>query len=131
MNFNPKFTQSSFRFLNLRNVRLLLSSAIGVLLILAGSDPARGQSPAPASAQQADQFFAGIVTALADDSITITRTALGKSTVRVFAITPETVVQGGKPKLKSKVTVKWMAGENGDCALKIIMRGSVPAPKKP
>jgi hypothetical protein len=70
------------------------------------------------------------VTALADDSITLTRTVLGKSTVRTFAITTETVVQGGKPKLKSKVTVKWVSGENGDRAVKIILRGSVPPPKK-
>jgi len=130
MNFNPKFTQASFLFLNLRDVRLLSCGVIGVLLALAGSNPLRSQDPPP-SAQQPDQYFAGVVTALTDDSITLTRTVLGKSTVRAFAITPETVVQGGKPKLKSKVTVKWVSGENGDRAVKVILRGSVPPPKKP
>jgi hypothetical protein len=38
--------------------------------------------------------------------------------------------QGGKPKLKQKVTVKWVSEENGDRAVKIILRGSVPPPKK-
>lgn len=134
MNFNPKFTQPSFRFLNLRNVRLLWYGAIGVLLALAGSHPVRGQDPVPAVQQAVDQYFAGVVTALTDASITLTRTVLGKATVRSFAINAETVVQppGGKPKLKQKVTVKWVSGENGDGdrAVKIILRGSAPAPKK-
>ena len=129
MNFNPKFTQSSYLLLNLRNVRLLSCGVMSVFLALAGSSPVHSQDPPP-TAQQPDQYFAGLVTALAEDSITITRTALGKSTVRTFSITAETVVQGGKPKLKQKVTVKWVSGENGDRAEKIILRGSAPAPKK-
>jgi hypothetical protein len=28
------------------------------------------------------------------------------------------------------VTVKWVSGEDGDRAVKIILRGSVPPPKK-
>ena len=132
MNFNPKFTQPSFVFLNLRNVQSLCCGVIGVLLALGGSHPVRSQDPAPSTQQAADQFFAGVVTALTDGSITLTRTVLGKSTVRSFAISADTVVepQGGKPKLKQKVTVKWVSGDNGDRALKIILRGSSPAPKK-
>jgi hypothetical protein len=132
MNFNPKFTQPSFLFLTLRNVRLLSCGVIGVLMALAGSNPVRSQDPPPSVQQPADPFFAGVVTALTDTSITLTRTVLGKATVRKFAITAETVVEpaSGKPKLKQKVTVKWVAGENGDRAEKIILRGSAPAPKK-
>ena len=132
MNFNPKFTQLSFRFLNLRYVRLLLCGVIGVLLALAGSHPARAQDPPPGVQQVVDQYFAGVVTALTEDSITLTRTVLGKPTVRSFAINAETVIepQGGKPKLKQKVTVKWATGENGDRALKILLRGSPPPQKK-
>jgi len=132
MNFNPKFTQASFLFLNLRNVRLLFCGVIGVLLALAGFNPVRSQDAAPSAQPPADQYFAGVVTALTDSSITLTRTALGKSTVHSFAITAETAVepQGGKPKLKQKVTVKWVSGDNGDRAVKILLRGS-PPPKKP
>ena len=73
------------------------------------------------------------MTALTEGSITLTRTVLGKATVRSFTITAETVVQplGGKPKLKQKVTVKWVSGDNGDQAVKIILRGAPPPPKKP
>jgi len=104
---------------------------IVVCLAAAGSSKLYCQDAAPA-VQQQDQFFAGTITALSDTSITVTRTVLGKeSTVHTFAITPETVIQGGKPKLKSKVTVKWVAGDDGDRALKIILRGAAPPPKKP
>jgi len=130
MNFNPEFTQPSFLFFNLRNVRTLSCGVIGVLLALAGSSPVRSQDPS-ANAQQPDQYFAGLVTALTAESITLTRTVLGKSTVRTFVITADTVVQGGKPRLKGKVTVKWVSGDNGDRAIKIIVRGPAPPPKKP
>jgi hypothetical protein len=133
MNFNPKFTQPSFLFFNLRNVRFLSWCAIGVFLVFGGVHSARSQDPPPNVQPPADQYFAGVVTGLADDSITLTRTVLGKATVRSFAITAETIYQpaGGKPKLKQKVTVKWVTGDNGDRAVKIILRGSVPPPKKP
>lgn len=131
MNFNPKFTPPSFLFLNLRNVRLVSCGVLSLFLAIAGSQSLRSQDDPPtATAPQPDQYFAGVVTALEDDSITLTRTVLGKATVRVFAITPGTVLQGAKPKLKAKVTVKWVPGEDGDVALKIIVRGSAPAPKK-
>jgi hypothetical protein len=129
MNFNPKFTQPSFLFLTLRNVRLLSCGVIGVLMALAGSNPVRSQDPPPSVQQPVDEFFAGVVTALTDTSITLKRMVLGKAEVRTFAITAETV-KDGKPKLKSKVLVQWVSGENGDRAKKITLRGAVPPPKK-
>jgi len=110
-------------------VRLLSLGVIIVILALASPNDVRGQDP-PTTQPPPDQYFAGIVTALTDTSVTVTRTVLGKSTVRTFAITTETVTQGGKPKVKSKVTIKWISGEDGDRAVKIILRGT-PAPKKP
>jgi phage terminase large subunit-like protein len=76
-----------------------------------------------------DQYFAGIITALTDANVTVTRTVLGKeSTVRTFTITPETHIEG-KPKLKSRVTVRFLADERGDRAVRIIVRGA-PQQKK-
>ena len=100
-----------------------------MFLVLGGLQPVRCQDP-PIEQPQADQFFAGVVTALNEDSITLTQKVLGKPTVRKFAITPETVVEGGKPKLKSKVTIKWVNDDNGDRAVKIMLRAPVPPPKK-
>ena len=110
-------------------MRLLSCGALSVFLAFAGSNPLRSQDPAPA-VQPQDQFFAGIITALSDTSVTVTRTVLGKeSTVRSFAITPETHIEG-KPKVKSRVTVRFLSGESGDRAVRIIVRGA-PQPKKP
>ena len=103
---------------------------IGVCLAWASSSALRSQDP-PSAAPPQDQYFAGTITALSETSLTVTRTVLGKdSTIRTFAITTDTVIQGGKPKLKSKVTVKWVSGDDGDRAIKIILRATVPPPKK-
>jgi hypothetical protein len=110
-------------------VRLLASGVISVFLALSSLQALRGQDP-PAAQPPPSQYFAGIVTTLSDTSLTITRMELGKSTVRSFAITKETVIKGGKPRLKAKVTVEWVSGETGDRALKIILRTTAPPPKK-
>jgi hypothetical protein len=110
------------------NVRLLLCGVISVLLALASANRLRSQDPAPA-AQPHDQFLAGTITALSDTSITVTRTVMGKdSTIRTFAITPTTEIKG-KPKMDWRVTVRFVSEENGDRAVRIIVRGP-PQPKK-
>jgi len=131
MNFNPEFTLASFHFFNLSYVQVFLRGILSLLLLLAFSTESRGKDDPSATQPPPDQYFAGIVTALSDTSVTITRTNLGKSTVRTFIITSETVIQGGKPKLKTKVTVQWVKGDDGDRAVKIILRAAAPpAPKK-
>ena len=117
-------------------VRLLSCGVLSVFLAVGGASLSRSQDPAPA-VQPQDQFFAGIVTALSDASVTVTRTVLGKeSTIRTFAITPETHIEG-KPKLKSRVTVRFVAaaaeeGATPTCrAVRIIVRGGGAGPKKP
>jgi len=110
------------------HVRLLPIGVLSVFLAFAASIPMHSQDPKAALEPQ-DQFFAGIITVLNDTSLTVTRTVLGKdSTVRSFAITPETHIEG-KPKLKSRVTVRFVTQENGDRAIRIIVRGA-PQPKK-
>ena len=111
------------------NVRFLSCLAMSVFLASASSNPLRSQDPAP-TVPPRDQFFSGIVTALTETSVTVTRTVLGKeSTVRTFTITPETHIVG-KPKTKSRVTVRFVPDGNGDRAVRIIVRGA-PQPKKP
>jgi hypothetical protein len=129
MNFNPKFSPASFRFSKLGDVRLLACGALSVFLILLACGALWSQDGAAAPPPQ-DQFFTGNVTALNATSLTVTRTVLGKqSAVRTFTITPETHIEG-KPKLKSKVTVRYISTADGDRAVRIIVRGA-PAGKKP
>lgn len=82
----------------------------------------------PSASQPKDQFFAGYITAVSDTEITVSRTVLGKqSSTRTFQITPETKIEG-KPKVKAKVTVQFVAGEEGDRAVHIIVRENNAAP---
>lgn len=110
-------------------VRLLLCGAISVFLALVSPHRLLSQDPAPAT-QPHDQFLAGTITALTATSITVTRVVMGKeSTVRTFAITSSTEIKG-KPKVDWRVTVRYVSDENGERAVRIIVRGP-PPPKKP
>lgn len=81
----------------------------------------------PAAAQQdtapsAEGFFSGNVVEMAPDHVVISRTTLGKPAVkRTFAINGDTKVEGHL-KNKSRVTVRYQTGENGDVALAILVR---------
>lgn len=91
--------------------------------LLAGAVCLRAQeAEEPPVERPKDQFFAGYVTEISDTHITVSRTVLGKqSSVRTFQITPETRIEG-KPKVKARVTVQFVAEEEGDRAVHIIVR---------
>jgi arginine deiminase len=81
------------------------------------------QDAAPA-VQPRSEFFSGVVTVLDQDKITVLKTVLGKnSETRTFVITAETRVEG-KLRLKARVTVRYAKDEEGDRALRIIVRAS-------
>jgi len=110
-------------------VRCLTRWALSVLLVLVLTSPVRSQDDKNAAPPQY-QYFAGVVTALTATSVTVMRSVLGKSTTRAFAITRDTIIQGGKPRVRSKVTIKWIASDDGDRAVKIILRSPGPPPPK-
>ncbi len=84
-------------------------------------DVARAQEP-PAQSVPQNQYFAGYITALGEGRITVSRTVLGKdSSTRTFLITADTRIDG-KPKVKARVTVQYVAAEDGDRAVHIIVR---------
>src|SRR6516164_6860049 len=81
--------------------------------------PAWQETP---EATQERPFFSGIVTELASDKLSVSRTILGKADEqRTFRITGATRIEG-KLKLKSRVTVRFAAGEEGDVAVSIVVR---------
>ena len=101
-------------------VRLL---ACALLLLLAPALPVHlgAQSP-PATDQPHKEFFSGVITALTDTQITVSKNVLGKSSdVRVFLIAKETRVEG-KLHLKARVTVRYTHADDGDHAVHIIVR---------
>jgi hypothetical protein len=88
--------------------------------------PAGQETP---DATQERPFFSGIVTALASDKLSVSRTILGKADEqRTFRITGSTRIEG-KLKLKSRVTVQFAAGDEGDVAVSIVVRDKPDKPK--
>jgi hypothetical protein len=85
------------------------------------------QEPPPAE-QPTEEYFSGIVVSYTEETVTVARTILGKSSSsRHFAITSETQIEG-KLKVKVRVTVKYVTKDEVDHALHIIVRN--PTPKK-
>lgn len=74
-----------------------------------------------AEAAQTDTFFAGTIEEVTEQSITVSRVNLGKKEKRVFRITPDTKFEG-KLKPKVRVTVRYLATDDGETALLIIVR---------
>ena len=84
----------------------------------------------PPDTKPADTFFAGTVTELTDDQITISRTVQGKLQKRSFQITEETKVEG-KLRLRVRVTVRYTTDEDdSDTATLIVVRSLLPSKKR-
>lgn len=76
------------------------------------------------------QFFAGTVTALNPQQITVSRTPVGHSPEhRTFLINVATKMNKAALKLRSRVTVKYQHLDQGDVALEIHLQPSVHATK--
>ena len=102
-------------------MRLILTGVLFLLLPLLPCTSAGAQESLKTAA---DQFFSGTITALTENKITVSRTVLGKnSSTHTFLVTPQTRVEG-KPKLKSRVTVRFVSSQDGDLAVHIIVRSS-------
>ncbi|HUS08052.1 MAG TPA: hypothetical protein VMZ52_17250 [Bryobacteraceae bacterium] len=81
---------------------------------------AQEQNPAPN--ESTNEFFSGTVADLQPGKIIISRAVLGKPAEdRSFLITPETKIEG-KLKAKVRVTVGFKASDEGDVAVRIIVR---------
>jgi hypothetical protein len=82
-------------------------------------DPTEKKTEAP----KPDTFFAGSVVEFTTEKITVSRVNLGKTEKRVFRITPDTKCEGKLTK-KVRVTVKYVASDDGETAELIIVRSA-------
>jgi hypothetical protein len=107
-----------------RNLRLFL------LVLLLGFFAVAQDSldhPVPAAAKQ--QFFAGIVTDVDANRITISRSVLGRPAEhRTFLITRETKL-GKNLRARVRVTVRYINRPEGDVALEVLVRSQPKAPR--
>ena len=110
--------------------------------MLAGS-PARSQEASPQGSPQqsgsqqdsparkpADTFFAGALSECSPEKISVSRVVSGKTENRTFKLTAETKIEtavgvkwdAGKLKVKQRVTVRYVTGDDGDVATLIVVR---------
>ena len=101
---------------------VMAAFALGALLPCA---PAQQKESEDAAAAPKEQMFSGEVTAMDENSLTATRT--GAKDSQTFTITPGTKFEG-KPKVKSRVTIRYVVTDDGARALRVIVRA--PAGKK-
>ncbi len=119
MNFNSKFRASScwVEYSEIVVPRLIT----GVVFVCLLAAVAVAGKP-DANSRPADQFFSGIVAAKSANSLTVTRSILGKDPVtRTFVLAPETKIDG-RLRVKVRVTVRFVTAEEGDRAVHIVVR---------
>jgi hypothetical protein len=105
-------------------------------ILLSTAAPLTAQAPSTGNesptrqarpAQPRAQFFAGIVTELSSDQITVARNIVGRSPEkRTFLINKKTKMSKSL-KVKSRVTVRYQHLPEGDIALEIQVRPSMHA----
>jgi hypothetical protein len=106
-----------------------------IAVLTTGALFSQEQSPHPAVPAQPAQrhlFFAGTVTELDEQHVTVSRSVAGRAPEeRRFQITPKTKMNKSALKVKSRVTVRYQHMPDGDVALEIQIRpaphGSKPA----
>ncbi len=100
---------------NQRSMRLFIT------LLLWGAVLTWAQTPgAPPPAPARAQFFAGTVTELDEQHVTISRALVGRAPeARTFAINGKTKVNKLALKVKARVTVRYQHLSQGDVALEI------------
>jgi hypothetical protein len=108
-------------------VRFIVSGILTAALAcgLWAADPPGARPQQTEQAKPKDQMFSGVVTSVDDASLTASRDGQGKPSVtKTFAITAETTFEGGRPKVSSRVTVRYVSTDDGDRAIHVIVRGA-------
>ena len=76
--------------------------------------------------EQDNNSFTGTLIENTPDHLKVSREK-GKTDGRVFKMTPQTKIEGGRLKLKQRIYVRYTSGDDGDTAILVIIR---PTAKK-
>jgi hypothetical protein len=99
-----------------------------VIGLLAGTALPQLAADEVATGKTTDSFFAGTVAQSTSETITVARTVRGRAESRTFNLTPQTKIEG-KLAARVRVTVRYIADDDGDTATLIVVRG-FPRPAK-
>ena len=131
MNLNPFFRSPSSQFTNL--LVWPFRTVIVCALLAFGQMAAYAQEQTP-SQEGSYEFVSGTITEVSAERIIVNRSVMSKAAEnRTFLITGDTKIEG-KLRAKARVTVGFKTTDEGDVAVRIIVRsgqGPTPTPKKP
>ena len=77
---------------------------------------------AVAAQEDQDNYFTGTLVENAPDHLKVSRVLQGKAEDRDFKVNAQTKVEGGRLRLRERVTVRFIAGDEGDTAILVIVR---------
>ena len=98
---------------------------LGVFLVIGPTCGSWSQEPGQKEAEPdvKYEFFSGNVVSIDDSQITVERSLPDRDAEsHSFVLNTETIVEG-KLRVNTRVTVGYMQGDDGDVALRIIVRG--------
>src|SRR5690349_15814661 len=72
--------------------------------------------------QDKDNYFTGTLVENTPDHLKVSRVLQGKEETRVFQVNKQTKIEGGRLRLKERVNVRYVSGDDGDTAILVIVR---------
>jgi len=122
------FTQIAYGCYRLSLLFLTLVLYAGACL---AQNPETSTATAPPAPPPRQQFFAGTITAITNEQITVSRTLVGhQPDTRSFQLTPKTKLNKANCKVNTKVTVRYQHLPQGDIALQVLVHPASRAPVK-
>jgi hypothetical protein len=76
-----------------------------------------------------DNYFTGTLVENAADHMKVSRVLQGKKEERVFQVNAQTKVEGGRLRLKERITVRYVPADDKDTAILVIVRPSTKKQK--
>ena len=93
-------------------VTIILSGVLSVMLV----------ATALAAQEDQDNYFTGTLVENAPDHLKVSRVLQGKAEDRLFKVNAQTKIEGGRLRLRERITVRFIAGDEGDTAILVIIR---------
>ena len=83
-----------------------------------------------AAEQDDEDYFTGVVVESSPNHLKVSRVLQGKTEARVFRMTEKTKIEQGRIRLRDRVTVRFVTGDEGDTAILVIVRPTSTQQKK-
>ena len=89
---------------------MVLSFALGARCVAAQDD------------EDKDNYFTGTLVENTPDHLKVSRVLQGKAEERVFKVNGQTKVEGGRLRLKARITVRYVSSDDAETAILVIIR---------